>query len=67
MKKIYINFNDLDEDTQDYLIEKSEENISSEKREELKELSKNIDTKYEELLRTEAEENLSQLDIEFNI
>lgn len=67
MERIYLTFNDLDEGTQEYIIEKAGELISDETKEELKELAESEGYEYSELLRTEAESNIGSIEFVINI
>lgn len=64
---IYLNFTNLDSDTQEYLLSVSKSDIESKYGLELKRYAKQNNISYQSLLEQEAQRNLYSYDYIFNI
>lgn len=64
---IYLNFTNLDEDTQQYLLSLSRSDIESKYGVQLKRYAKQNNLSYQSLLEQEAQRNLYSFDYVFNI
>jgi len=64
---IYLNFTNLDEETQQYLIAVSKKDIEQKYGSDLKRYAKRNDMNYQSLLEQEAQRNLYSYDYVFNI
>ena len=64
---IYLNFTNLDSDTQQYLLSLSKTDIESKYGSELKRFAKRNNINYQSLLEQEAQRNLYSYDYVFNI
>lgn len=64
---IYLNFTNLDSDTQEYLLSVSKSDIENKYGSELKRFAKRNNINYQSLLEQEAQRNLYSYDYVFNI
>ena len=64
---IYLNFTNLDSDTQEYLLSVSKSDIESKYGLELKRFAKQHNINYQSLLEQEAQRNLYSYDYVFNV
>jgi len=64
---IYLNFTNLDEETQQHLIAVSKKDIEQKYGSDLKRYAKRNDMNYQSLLEQEAQHNLYSYDYVFNI
>ena len=64
---IYLNFTNLDSDTQEYLLSVSKSDIESKYGSELKRFAKRNNISYQSLLEEEAQRNLYSYDYVFNV
>ena len=64
---IYLNFTNLDEETQQHLIAVSKKDIEQKYGSDLKRYAKRNDMNYQSLLEQEAQRNLYSYDYVFNI
>ena len=64
---IYLNFTNLDEETQQHLIAVSKKDIERKYGSDLKRYAKRNDVNYQSLLEQEAQRNLYSYDYVFNI
>lgn len=64
---VYLNFTNLDEETQERLLQESREDILSRNGKQLKQYAKENDCNFEQLLYEETVRNLYSYDYIFNI
>ena len=64
---IYLNFTNLDSDTQEYLLSVSKSDIENKYGSELKRFAKRNNINYQSLLEQEAQRNLYSYDYVFNL
>ncbi|WP_431129406.1 hypothetical protein [Flagellimonas flava] len=64
---IYLNFTNLDEETQQYLIQLSKKDVEDRYGKELKKFAERNNSDYNDVLEQEAQRNLYSYDYVFNI
>ena len=64
---VYLNFTNLDSETQERLLSESKEDVESRSGTELRQFAKNHDKDYDVLLEEEAMRNLYNYDFVFNM